>query len=63
MLSSYEQEAERSAHHPLPRCAAQDSAKIATISRVEGGRVHARVGRALVLHYKANYIPVKKWTR
>ena len=31
------------AHHPLPRRAPPESAKIATISRAEGGRVHARV--------------------
>jgi hypothetical protein len=54
--------AQRLAHQPPTRRAAYKNGKIATISRAEGG-LHARVGRASILHYKANYIPVNEWTR
>jgi hypothetical protein len=40
---------ERIAHQPPPRRAAHDDFKIAPISRAEGGRLHARVGRTRVV--------------
>jgi hypothetical protein len=41
--------AQRLAHHPPSRRAVQDHFKKATISRAEGGRVHARVRRTAAI--------------